>query len=511
MLGGLGLLGVVEDFLVEFLALTETGELYLDVGGVAEGYHTLGEIDDLDGLAHIEDEDLSAVAHGACLKDELAGLGDEHEVADDIGMGDGDGAAFLDLLTEQGDDGAIGAEDIAEAGGDELGDGRAAIDLGKGGVGSALCNGFVEGLAVDLADTLGAAHDIGGVDGFVGGDHDELLGAILDGEVGDDMGAEDIVLDCHSGVVLHHGDMLISCGMEDIVGTVLGEELIHAGLVADGGDDGEGLDIGEAVGHHQSDIVHRGLGLIDEDHLTGMEEGDLVDHLATDRACSTGDEDDLVAELVGDGIHIDVDPVARKEVFDLDLMELVVLEVGILIEVLYLGHHLDLDIAGDEVVDELLTGAEVVGLPGADDEARDILHAHGVDEVFVVDEDGLAHEVLALHLDIGGDEALDDIFLAYVIADALGYGDASMACAIDEDAVGLLGEAEGIKEGLDDDSLEPEEEGAYEEDIDEGLDTDDGSQSMGEDDEGEPSECYTHEVGKEDTGEVNEAGVAYDA
>ncbi len=455
MLGGLGVLGIVEDFLIELLALAEPGELYLDIGGMAEGYHALGKVDDLDGLAHIEDEDLAAMAHGACLEDEFAGFGDEHEVADDIGMGDGDGTAFLDLLTEEGDDGAVGAEDVAEAGGDELGDGGAAIGLGEGDAGSALCDGFVERLAVDLADTLGATHDIGGVDGFVGGDHDELAGAVLDGEVGDDMGAEDIVLDCHGGIVLHHGDVLIGCGMEDIVGTVVGEELVHAGLIADGGDDGVGLDIGEAVCHEEAYIVHGCFGLVDEDHLAGMEMGYLADHLAAYAAGGAGDEDDLVAELVGDGIHIDVYPVAGEEVLDLDFMELVVLEVGILVEVLYLGHHLDLDVVGDEVVDELLTGAEMVGLPGADDEARDILHAHGVDEVFVVDEDGFTHEVLALHLDIGGDEALDDVFLAYIVADALGYGDAAMARAVDEDTVGLLSEAEGVEEGLDDDALEP--------------------------------------------------------
>ena len=310
MLGGLGLLGIVEDFLEEFLALAEPRELYLDIGRMAEGYHTLGEIHYLDGLAHIEDEYLSTVADGACLEDELAGFGDEHEVAYDIGVGDGDGAASLDLLTEERDNGAVGAQYIAEAGGDELGDGWRAIDLGERSVGAALCDGFVEGLAVNLADALGAAHDVGGVDGLVGGNHDELLGAILDGEVSDDMGAEDIVLHCHGGVVLHHGDVLIGCGMEDIVGPVVSEELLHAGGVGDRGNDEYGVDGGELASHHQPDIVHGCLGLVDEDHLAGVEEGDLMDHLAAYAAGSTSDEDDLIAELAGNGVHVDVYPLA---------------------------------------------------------------------------------------------------------------------------------------------------------------------------------------------------------
>ena len=34
-----------------------------------------GEVDDLDGLAHVEDEDLAALAHGGGLEDELAASG----------------------------------------------------------------------------------------------------------------------------------------------------------------------------------------------------------------------------------------------------------------------------------------------------------------------------------------------------------------------------------------------------------------------------------------------------
>ena len=87
MVRGLGLLGIVEHLLVEFLAIAQAGELYLYALCTGETDHALGEVDDADGGAHIEHEDLTALAHGTGLEDEFAGLGDEHEETDDIGVG----------------------------------------------------------------------------------------------------------------------------------------------------------------------------------------------------------------------------------------------------------------------------------------------------------------------------------------------------------------------------------------------------------------------------------------
>ena len=119
--GGLGLLGIIEDLLIELLAITQAGELDLDVLGTREVYHTLCEVGDAYGLAHVEDEDFTTLAHRASLEDELACFGDEHKEADDVWMGDGDGTSLAYLLTEDGDDRAVAAEDVAETSGDELG------------------------------------------------------------------------------------------------------------------------------------------------------------------------------------------------------------------------------------------------------------------------------------------------------------------------------------------------------------------------------------------------------
>ena len=108
----------------ELLAGTKAGVLDLDIHVGLEA----GEADEVPGQgvdlhwgAHVEDEDLAAVGIGAGQHDETDGLGDGHEVADDVRMGDGHGTALLNLTLEDGNDRTVGAQDIAKADGDKLG------------------------------------------------------------------------------------------------------------------------------------------------------------------------------------------------------------------------------------------------------------------------------------------------------------------------------------------------------------------------------------------------------
>jgi hypothetical protein len=62
--------------------------------------HVARQLGDPDRLAHVEHEHLAAAGHGAGLEDELGRLGDRHEEAGDLGVGDRDRAAAADLLAE---------------------------------------------------------------------------------------------------------------------------------------------------------------------------------------------------------------------------------------------------------------------------------------------------------------------------------------------------------------------------------------------------------------------------
>ena len=82
--------------------------------------HLAREVDDLHRLAHVEHEDLAALAHQPGLQHELRRLRDRHEVALDVGMRDGDRAAARDLLAEVRHHAAGRAEHVAEAHDHEL-------------------------------------------------------------------------------------------------------------------------------------------------------------------------------------------------------------------------------------------------------------------------------------------------------------------------------------------------------------------------------------------------------
>lgn len=66
-----------------------------------------GEVRDLHRRTHVQHEDLPAVGIGACQHDQGNSLRDRHEVADDVRMGDRDGAALFDLFFEDRDNGAV--------------------------------------------------------------------------------------------------------------------------------------------------------------------------------------------------------------------------------------------------------------------------------------------------------------------------------------------------------------------------------------------------------------------
>ena len=299
--GGQGSLLVAQDLLVEFLAGPESGVFDFDIFSAAQSNHLLGQVGNLHWTSHIEDENLAALTLGASLKNKLAGLGNEHEIAYDVGMGHRDRASKANLLLEEGNDGAIGVEHIAEPCRNELGD---TLHL-------PIFDGIVKALHVNLADALGATHHIGGIDSLVGGNHDELTAAVFQSQVSDNLGADDIVVDTLAGVVLQHGHVLVGSCMEDIFGTIGLEDVIHTVFLTDAHEDGLSHDVGKLVAHHQPHVMERRLGLVDENEHLGAELGHLLHNLATNTAGSAGDEDVLAAELLLDIGQIDVDGGAR--------------------------------------------------------------------------------------------------------------------------------------------------------------------------------------------------------
>ena len=212
-------------------------------------------------------------------------------------MCDGDGSAGGDLLLEDGDDGAVGAEDVPESNGGELG---FAVDG--------------ERLHEELCDAFGGAHDAGRVDGLVGGDEDAGVdfGALCGSD--DVEGTDDVVFHGLGGVCLHEGDVFMGGGVEDDLRACGLHDVEEPLGVVDIGDDGPHGDVGECAEQLAFEVEERVLGLFDEDDLHGAEAGDLSAEFGADGAAGAGDEDDFVVQVLGDDVAGEAHGRAAEEV-----------------------------------------------------------------------------------------------------------------------------------------------------------------------------------------------------
>ena len=347
-----------ELFFIELLAGAEAGIDNLDVHirfQAGEADHVAGQGVDLHRRPHVEDEDLSPVGVSAGQHHEAHGLGDGHEVADDIRVGDRDGAALLDLLPEDGDHRAVGAEDVAEADGDELGlhaaeDLAAAVAVGvlfpdvgeelRDLGGAALLDLGVEGLDHHLTDAFAGAHDVGGVHGLVGGDEDKALTAVHHGGVGRLIGADGIVLDGLTGAVLHEGDVLVGRGVVDDLGMILLKDLKDTPAVADGADEGHKVQIRILLAQLQLDGVGVVFIDIENDELLGIMARDLAAELRADAPSPAGDEDDLAVDELENLAQIRRDGLPAQEVLDGDVPEFRDRDL-VVDQLVHAGKHLD--------------------------------------------------------------------------------------------------------------------------------------------------------------------------
>ncbi len=91
----------------------------------------------------------------------------------------------------------------------------------------------------EFGDALGGAHDAARADGFVGGDHQELTGAIFEGGGGENGGAEDVVGDDRDGILLHERDVFEGGGVEDDCRAIFLEDVVEEGGVADVAENGD--------------------------------------------------------------------------------------------------------------------------------------------------------------------------------------------------------------------------------------------------------------------------------
>src|SRR5439155_12896401 len=300
-------LPVADQLLAELLAGLRPDELDRDVAvrlPPRQADHLLGQVDDAYRLAHVEDVHLAATPDRTRLDDELNRLRDRHEVPRHLRMRDADRAALGDLLAEDGDDAAGRVEHVPEPHRDETG-------------------AHVVPVAVRLDDPLAQRlrlpHDGLRVRGLVGGDEHEPLRPEVDGNVRHRPRPERVVADGLERVRLHHGDVLVGRGVEDHPRLILLEDLAHLRPVLDVSHDSRHGVEAALVDERALDLEQRRLRMVDKDQLgAGGEPRDLAAELRADRAAGARHEHDLVAEIAGDRVEVDLDRLAAEDVLDFD-------------------------------------------------------------------------------------------------------------------------------------------------------------------------------------------------
>ena len=510
VVGGFGgSFGGGEDLLIQLFAGAQAGVFYLDIHlgfEAGEANHAAGEMGNLDGFAHVEHEDFAAVAHGAGLKDEAAGLRNGHEEADDVRVGDGDGAALFNLLAEAGNHGAIRAQHVAEAGGD------VARVRGIGsGVGGEL---GVQALHVHLGRALGGAHDVGGVHGFVGRNHHEFLHAAFAGDFGHVDGALHVGDDGFAGVLFHERHVLVGRGVEDDGRAVRGDDAVAALAVAHIGHDGDDGHLRVFFLNLQADEVHGRLGAIEQDNLGGGELAALAHYLAADAAGGAGDHEGAPGELCADALLLNDDFGALEQVFNLDRGDV---QRGIGGHLVHGGDDVELHFGIGAPLGDAVAFALQGGTGDEDDGIRHVggdVRLQGVHIVAAVDAQLADGELGGIGIRV--DDAGGEVGAAVGFFDVGGEGCGFLYMAVDEDFLGvaevLVAQGEGEEAVVDADHGDAQayDEGAGDEEVAGGVEQRAGGvlgchELAGDaDGQGDEAECA------DDAGQAAQAGVADD-
>ena len=273
-----GLVGVPQH-LVQLLARTRADEAHRDVArarlGIVrhprllpgEADHVAREVDDLHRLAHVEDEHLAALPHRARLQDQPGRLGDQHEVARRLRVGDGQLPRGHQLLAEDRDHAPHAAEDVAEPDGDEH---RRPLPVGD---------------VVDdqLRQPLRRPHHVRRAHRLVRRDENEPLHPELRGRLRHDARPQHVRLHRLHGVDLHHRHVLVRRRVEDDRGTMRADDLLDPSPVAHVADHGDQAQGRELLPHLHLEEEQRALRDLEQDQPRRRPPRDLAAQLGADR------------------------------------------------------------------------------------------------------------------------------------------------------------------------------------------------------------------------------------
>ena len=175
---------------------------------------------------------------------------------------------------------------------------------------------LVQTLYIYLTNTLWTPHHISWIDSFVCWNHDKFLHTIFVCKISKYLCSINIILDTLARIVFHHGYMFICSSMEYIFRLIFLEHFFHSILFSDGCDNGMSFYVWPVLLHHQSDVMLWGFRLINKNHLRWIVRSNLSDHLTSNTACRSSDENSLACKHLTNFLHIHFDFIARKQFID---------------------------------------------------------------------------------------------------------------------------------------------------------------------------------------------------
>ncbi len=267
--------------------------------------HPPGNVFDAHRPAHVEHQRLARQSDRPGLDDQLARLGNRHEEAGDLGIGDRDVVAGLDLRAERVQHRPAAAEHVAESDGQE----RAVRVLRE--VGRQL-----------LGQPLRVAERAYRVRGLVGGDVDERLHVAVAGGLQHVERSDDVALPRLVREALEQRKVLERRGVEHHLRTVPGERLAYGvGIAKIGQREHRRIEQPVSV-YGQLDCVQRGLVTVEKHQLGRAERMDLAGQLRTDRPTGAGHQHPFARQVAGGDRHVGIDGMPADHVEDVDLAHL---------------------------------------------------------------------------------------------------------------------------------------------------------------------------------------------
>ena len=297
---------LIPEFLAELLAGADAREDDLNIPArfqPGETDQVLCQVQDADLFAHAQHEELGATPHGRRLENQVNRLGDGHEIASHLRMGDGHRPAAGNLALEERDDAAAAAKHIAKSYRDER---RPLRSEASRTIISAMR--FVA--PIRLAGWTALSVEISTSRSVPRPEPPRQR-----------LRPEDIVRHGFLDIQLHEGHVLVGRGVEDDLRPEVIEDGSYPARIADIGNDRQERQAVAVLRQVHHRLEYAVLTVAKQRQLGRPPASHLPAQFQADRPSGAGDQNAFPGQRLADCLVVDMGRLAAQQVTDLDLAQ----------------------------------------------------------------------------------------------------------------------------------------------------------------------------------------------